>query len=143
MPANTRPIYSILGSISNDSGTGMNQAILTAANDYTGIGANNSLIFTAGPAGSLISRIRAKAIGTNTASVARFFFNNGSAVGTATNNVFWGELALPATTISAVGPTIDLEYPVGFAIPAGFRLYVGLGTTVAAGWVFMAIAGEY
>jgi hypothetical protein len=28
-------------------------------------------------------------------------------------------------------------------IPAGFRIYIGLGTTVASGWVPTCIAGDY
>jgi hypothetical protein len=32
---------------------------------------------------------------------------------------------------------------MGFAIPAGFRIYFGLGTAVAAGWVCTAIGGKY
>jgi hypothetical protein len=32
---------------------------------------------------------------------------------------------------------------MNFALPAGFRIYVGLGTAVAAGWVVTAIAGDY
>ena len=144
MPANTDPIYSRLGSNSNNNGTGMNQAILTAAADYTGANANNSLVFTADTTnGSFIQRLRFKAIGTNTASVARIHINNGSANTTAANNMFYGELSLPATTISAVAATIDLDYPLNFALEPGFRIYVGLGTTVAAGWVVTPIAGKY
>ena len=144
MPANTDPIYSRLGSNSNNNGTGMNQAILTAAADYTGANANNSLVFTADTTnGSFIQRLRFKPIGTNTASVARIYINNGSANTTATNNMFYGELSLPATTISAVAALIDVDYPLNFALDPGFRIYVGLGTTVAAGWVVTPIAGKY
>lgn len=144
MPApNFKPIYSVDGEIANNGTTGMNQLITAAANDYTGISANNSLIFTAGSNGSYVARIRAKAGGTNVASVARVFINNGSTPGTATNNVFFGEFALPATTASASAPTADIEYPLGFALPPSFRIYVGLGTAVSAGWVFTAVGGNY
>lgn len=140
---NTRPIFSKYGDISNNNSTGMNQLITAAANDYTGAGANNSLIFTAGPEGSLITRIRMKAGGTNVASVARFFLNNGATNGTATNNTFYGEASLPATTAAAASATADLDYPFNYPIPPGFRIYVGLGTAVAAGWVFTPIGSEY
>jgi hypothetical protein len=144
MPGNTYPIFSRAGDVSNNGTTGMNQLITAAANDYTGAGANNSLIFTADATnGGFIQRIRAKAGGTNVASVARFFINNGSVNTTAANNTFHGELSLPATTIIATTATIDLDYPMNFVIPAGFRIYVGLGTAVAAGWVFQPIAGKY
>lgn len=144
MPANTRPIYSKLGDVSNNSGTGMNALITAAANDYTGAGVNNSLVFTADATnGGYVQRLRFKAGGTNVASVMRIFINNGSINTTATNNVFYGEVSLPATTASATAATSEIDYPLGFALPPGFRIYVGLGTAVASGWVCTPIAGEY
>ena len=143
MPANTNPIFSLLPDVSSDSATAMNPTLTTAAADYTGISANNKLVFTAGANGGFIQRLRFKAIGTNTASVARVYINNGSTNTTAANNSFYGEIALPATTAIATTSTIDLDYPMNFAINASFRIYVGLGTTVAAGWVCTPIAGEY
>jgi hypothetical protein len=122
----------------------MNQLVLTASNDYTGIGANYSLIFTADATnGSFIQRIRFKAGGTNTASVARIMLNNGSTPGTAANNCFYGEVSLPGTTAIATAATIDIDYPMGFALPPAFRIYFGLGTTVAAGWCATVIGGNY
>jgi hypothetical protein len=142
--ANTVPIYSIAGSVANNSATAMNQLVLAAANDYTGIDVDVSLIFTADPTnGSFIQRIRFKAGGTNTASVARIYLNNGSDPTTAANNCFYGECSLPGTTAIATAATVEIDYPMGFAIPAGFRIYFGLGTAVAAGWVACVIAGDY
>ena len=143
MAANTAPIYSLRGALANDAGTGMNQLVTAAANDYTGIDADVALAFTAGANGSFVQRIRFKAGGTNTASVARIYLNNGSSPGTATNNVFYGEQSLPATTASAVAATMEIDYPLGFALPAGWRIYFGLATAVAAGWVATVIAGDY
>lgn len=143
MAVNTDPIYSIAANLGNNASTGMNALITAAANDYTGAGANNSLVFTAGANGSFIQRLRFKAGGTNIATVARIFINNGSANTTATNNEFYGELSLPATTASATASTADFDYPLNFALPAGWKIYVGLGTTVAAGWVVTPIAGSY
>jgi hypothetical protein len=144
MPANTDPIYSRKGQVANNGTTGMNQLITSAANDFTGAGANNSLVFTADATnGSYIQRLRFKAGGTNVATVARIFINNGSAATTAANNVFYGEISLPATTAIATAATVEIDYTFGFAIPAGFRIYVGLATAVAAGWVVTPIAGDY
>lgn len=144
MAGNNDPIYSKAGAVANNGTTGMNQLVTAAANDYTGAGANNSLIFTADATnGSFVQRIRFKPGGTNVATVARIFINNGSTVGTASNNVFYGEVTLPATTATATTATIDVDYPLNFALPAGFRLYFGLGTAVAAGWVASVIAGNY
>lgn len=144
MPANIDPIFTRAPDVSNNSGTGMNQLVTTAANDYTGANANNSLIFTADATnGSFVQRIRFKAGGTNVASVARIFINNGSSNTTAANNVFYGEVTLPATTAIATSATVEIDYPLNFALPAGFRLYFGLGTTVASGWVATVIGGRY
>jgi hypothetical protein len=144
MAANTQPIYSLLGDVSSDSGTTMAPTLTTAAADYTGISANNKLVFTANATnGGFIQRLRFKAIGTNTASVARIYINNGSTNTTATNNSFYGEITLPATTAIATASTVEPDYTMNFALNPGFRIYVGLGTTVAAGWVCVAIGGEY
>jgi hypothetical protein len=59
------------------------------------------------------------------------------------NNIFYGEISLPATTLSATAATVDVDYPMNIAIPPGWEIYVGLGTTVAAGWVATIIGGAY
>lgn len=144
MTANINPIYSRLGSTSDNNGTTMSQLITAAANDYTGVSANNSLVFTADPTnGSFIQRLRFKAGGTNTASVARVYINNGSTNTSAANNAFYGEISLPGTTATIIAATVEIDYPMNFAIDPGFKIYFGLGTAVAAGWVCVAIAGVY
>lgn len=120
----------------------MGQATLTAANNvYDGTGTVGTVL-AAGAAGTFVGAIKAKPLGTNVASVARFFVNNGSSNGTPANNYFIGELALPATTASAAAALTELSLPVGFAIPAGHSITALLGTAVAAGWQFVAIAGD-
>lgn len=143
MAGNITPIFSASGDVSSNGSTGMNPTLTTAAADYTGASTNNKVVYTAGANGGFIQRLRFKAIGTNIASVARIYINNGSTNITVTNNSFYGEIALPATTAIATASTIDLDYPMNFAINASFTIYVGLGTTVAAGWTVMAIAGKY
>jgi hypothetical protein len=59
------------------------------------------------------------------------------------NNSLIGEISLPGTTVSALAATVDIDYPLNFALPPGGRLIVGLGTTVSAGWMVTAIGGEY
>ena len=144
MPGNNDPIFSRIGDVSNNASTAMNALVTAAANDYTGAGANNSLIFTADATnGSFVQRLRFKAGGTNVASVARVFLNNGSTPTTATNNVFYGEISLPATTAIATAATVEIDYPMNIPLNAGFRIYFGLGTAVAAGWVATVIGGKY
>ena len=138
--ANPNPIFSRVGAIGGIGST----TLTTAAADYTGISANNSLIFTADATnGGFVQRIRFKALGTNAVTVARVYINNGSTSGTASNNVFYGEVSLPATTAITTAATVDVDYPMNFALPPGYKLYVGLGATVVAGWVASVIAGAY
>lgn len=144
MPANTSPIYSRNGSVSNNNTTGMNQLITAAAADYTGISANNSLIWTADSTnGGFVQRIILHAGGTNVAAVMRFYLNNGSTNTTATNNTLFAQVSLPATTASTTAATTEVVVQCGFAIDPGFRLYAGLGAAVAAGWVCTVIGGRY
>lgn len=138
MAANNDPIYSRQGTNGFDTG------ITAAQNTYDGAGANDRLVFTADATnGSFVQRIRFKAKGTNVATVARVYINNGSTNGTAGNNTFYGEISLPATNASATAATVDVDYPMNLALKPGFRLYVGLGTAVAAGWVPTVIGGDY
>lgn len=143
MAINTAPIYSIRGDVSVDNGTTMATDLTTATGDYTGISANHVKVFTGGTSGGFVQRLHFKAKGTNTASVARIYLNNGSAQTTATNNTFFGEVSLPGTTASNTVATAEIDYPMDIAIKNGFTIWVGLGTTVAAGWVCTAVAGQY
>ena len=143
---NVQPIWIAKGDLSNNGTTGMNQGITLAANDYTGVSANNSLVFTAGTDGARLERLKFNAAGTNIQTVARIYVNNGSTNATATNNTFIGEITLPATTASTTAALISPEWimPNGsMAIPGGFKIYVGLATAVAAGWVVTPIGGQY
>ncbi len=144
MAANTAPIYTLLGDVSNNDGTTFGAAITTATGDYTGASANHVLVHTGDATnGSYVRRLRFQAIGTNVATVARIYLNNGSANTTAANNVIYGQQSLPATTASNTAATVEIDYPMELALPPGFRIYVGVATTVAAGWVCTAVAGQY
>jgi hypothetical protein len=66
------------------------------------------------------------------------------------NQFLYGEVTLPATTASAVAATPDIDYlfisptgAVGLLLPPGYEIYVGLGTTVAAGWSVGGLGGAY
>ena len=245
MAANVQPIFTRLGAIEGSA------VMTTAAADYNGQNVNNTLVMVADPTnGTFIQRLRFKALGTNVATVARIYLNNGQShlapviaavsgtptgtpsgsggtmltgsyfakvyavdtygsvtaastetasvsvtgptgsvawawtavtgaksyiitVGLATgaqqvsftsstnsysqttpgtpgfegdltvNNYFFGEVSLPATTAIATAATIDVDYPMNLAVPPGNAILVGLGTTVAAGWVCAAIGGDY
>ena len=143
MAANNQTVFIKKGNLTANGSTTMSAGVVTATGDYTGVSANHQLIHTAGADGSYIKRIHCVATGTNTASVLRIYLNNGSANTTATNNQFLGQLTLPGTTATNTAATSEVDYPLEMMIPAGFRIYVGLGTTVAASWVCTAVGGDY
>jgi hypothetical protein len=138
MAANTQPIFSIAGEAQWSSGA------ITAANTTTDLTSGTIYaIFTGGTNGSYIQRIRFRHLGTNIATVARVWINNGSTTGSAANNTLWDEITLAANTLSQVAAAINYELPFGFALPAGYVIYVTLGTAVAAGFKATIIGGDY
>ena len=148
MSINQQPIFTRQGDLSSNNGVLitalMSPTILTATGDYTGVSANYKLVFTADPTyGSFLNRLRFKAIGTNTASVARIFINNGGLQTLVPNNTFYGEQDLPGTTAINTTSTVTLDYPMNLFLPPGFCIYVGVATTVAAGGDVTPIAGSY
>ena len=109
------------------------------------------LVFTAGSDGARIDQINCRlastngqtASGTSSATVVRFWLNNNSVNTSAANNIFLGEVAIPATAVTALGTSALTVYPLslttgGLNIPASYRLYAGL--TVAAGGTNIGIA---
>ncbi len=151
MAQNTAPIFPLFWDVTNNatlttSGT-FAWTILTATWDYTWVSANHQLVFTSKATdGSIIKAIRFKALWTNIATVARIFINNGWVNTTATNNQFFGELSLPATTSSNTVSTIDIDYVFpwnGLVLPPWFRIYIGVATTVASWWRCTPIGGQF
>lgn len=124
----------------------------TSAFDGTNAtGTAMALCYTAGVNGSRIDQIScrfsstngAAASGTSSATVVRFWINNGVSNTTAGNNIFLGEVAMPATAVSALATSANTVYtlaiPVGgLNIPATYRIYAGL--TVAVGGTNIAVA---
>ena len=140
MASNTSPIYSGVGQIGFTT-------VLTAANvTYDATAANGATVFLASISGSFLQRIRFKASGSTTATVARVFLNNASGVtGSAVNNVLFDEITLPVTSTTQVAATAVYELPMNIALPSGSAVVVTLGTAQAAGggWYASAIGGSY
>lgn len=115
---------------------------MTSTKAYDGteaVGTAMGLLFTAGANGSQLPKVRIKIASTNgatpsgttAATVVRIWFNNGSANTTATNNVFYDEVAIPATAITAVASTTQYTLDFGnLVLPAGWKVYAGLATAV-------------
>jgi len=72
MAGNISPIYSRVGDV--EGGV----ILFNAAGDFNGQNANNKIIFQANPDnGGFVQRLRFKAVGTNVATVARIYINQG------------------------------------------------------------------
>jgi hypothetical protein len=136
MTANTNPIYSAVPDVA------WSGAITTANTAMDGTG-TVSTVFTAGVNGSFVQKVRFRALGTNVASVGRVFINNGSTNATAGNNVLYDEVTLAATTANAAAALALYEITLNIALPAGYKINVTIGTTVAAGYVVTAVGGDY
>lgn len=137
MPGNVDPIFSRVGDIQWSTA-------ITAANTAKDGTGTVTTIFTADATnGGFVQRIRFRATGTNVATVARVFINNGSSNATAANNALYEEITLPATTLSEVGALANAEILLNLPLPPGYRINVTLGTAVAAGYVVTAVGGKY
>lgn len=114
-------------------------AVVTTANtakDGTGTVVS---AFTSGPNGAKCDGINVMPLGTNVQTVLRLFLNNGSTNATAANNTFLKDVTIPATTLSEISALGNIFVPVGLALPAGAKVNVTIGTTVAAG---LAVSGS-
>lgn len=150
MAGNQAPIFSKVAAM----GFAPNGAMGTSTSgsyglvtDYVGTGANNAAIFTADSTnGGFVQRIRFKSLGTNSsAAVARIYINNGGSQTVANNNYFYGECSLPTTTASTTAATVDVDYPLNFALPPSYKIVVGISSSssLGAGWVPTVIGGSY
>jgi hypothetical protein len=130
-----------------------NWAKVTGVDSSTdGTDADVVLLYTSNATdGGFIQRIVTRPISTSgstttSAAALRVYLNNGSAVGTAGNNILIAEYSLPAIAVNTTATTAPAvaEIPVNIALEAGFRLYVGV-TAMAANtqWNFVAVAADY
>jgi len=139
MAANTAPIFSAKGDIEWTT-------VQTAANTtYDGTIGTPQIAFSASIDGGFVQRLRFKASGSATATVARVFINNGQSTGSAANNVLFDEITLAVTTATQTAATAVYELPLNIALPAGYRILTTLGTlqTAGGGWYTVAVGGSY
>ncbi len=139
---NTAPVFSYVGDIQWITA-------MTAANNTLDLTSGTSyLAYTADATnGGWVKELRLKASPANStvATVLRVWLNNGSTTGTASNSSLIGELGIPATTTSATQPQPDFIFPLGFALPAGYKIYCTLGTAPGGSGQFTAtvFGGKY
>lgn len=145
MAAGTSPIYTATPHVEwgiADGNGGAAGPLKTANTAKDGTGTVLT-VFTAGANGSFLQKIKARAAGSNTASVLRVFINNGSTTATIANNILYAEISLASTTLSETGALPEFEYPLNIPIAAGYKITVTLGTTVAAGYCVTVVGGDY
>jgi hypothetical protein len=118
---------------------------ITTANTTKDLSSGTSyLAFTADATnGGYIKKLRVRHLGTNIATVLRVFVNNGSTTATATNNILFDEISIAANTVSETSSSSVYELPINEAFPPGYKIYVTIGTAVAAGLAVCAVAGKY
>lgn len=133
---NTTPIYSSAPII----GWGVVDTANTAK-DGTGTVVT---VFTADATeGGRIENIKVRAKGTNVATVLRVWINNGSTNATATNNTLFTEATIAATTLSETSALADTNISMQLPLPAGYKINITIGTSVAAGLHVTGIGGKY
>lgn len=149
MAANTAPIFTLTPNV--------NGVAITAActkSDGTGTIATDVFkAFTAGSAGSWISKVRfnpcATTAGTaTTATVGRVFLSSQTSGATtgATNTWLIGEITLSAQTADSTSAAVNsLDIPCNFAIPAGYTILVTCHAAPAANsaWQATVYGGDY
>jgi hypothetical protein len=100
-------------------------------------------VFTAGSNGSRIDKIKVKHEGTSIQTVLRFFINNGSDNSEAANNILWKEQTILEATAAADTALTEYEIDADLVLPAGYRLNVTVGTTIANNLHVTCEGGDY
>ncbi len=122
---------------------------LTAANAALD-GTGTTLLLATAPGvaggGSLVESIRCMHKGTNVVTVARVFLNNGATPTVAGNNSLIAEKTIPANTLSQTAEStpqdIVLNQVLKGSVATPERIYVSIGTAVAAGIQFTPRGGD-
>lgn len=140
MAGNITPIFAKVGRVE----WGQENTAVTGA-DLT----NATIIFSADATnGSIVNEVRVKYLpGTSTVATAfRVWINNGSAIGTTTNNTLISEITLAIITTSQVAATADYVVPMprgGLVLPPGYKLYASIGTYSTGTFMITTIGGDY
>lgn len=125
--------------------------LVSAHNTTDGTDAAVQLLFTAASSGSFVNKIVLQPRGTSTtpatfpAGVFRLYVNNGSAVGTGTNNSLIREQLMPVLTNGLDADTTTLicyttEIVLNAQLPNGYRLYGGYTGALSAAIILQVTA---
>jgi len=145
MPANTSPIYSIVGAV--DSVATNNSGLVVGPTANTALDGSGTLYkaFTAGTNGSYIQKMRFRPVGSPAATVCRVFISSSSTT-SATATWLFDEITLPAVTLSQTAASSVFELPLNIAVDPSYLLYVTFGTSTGSagtGYSIVTIAGDY
>ena len=145
MPANTSPIYSIVGA--TDSVASNNTGLVVGPTANTAQDGSGTLVkaFTAGSNGSYVQKIRFRPVLSPAATVCRVFISSSSTTST-TVTWLYDEITLPAVTVSQTTASSVFELPINVALDPNYLLYVTFGTSTGAagtGYSIVTIAGDY
>jgi len=145
MPANTSPIYSIVGAV--DSVAANNSGLVVGPTANTALDGSGTLVkaFTAGSNGSYVQKVRFRPVGSPAATVCRVFISSSSST-SATNSWLYDEITLPAVTLSQTAASSVFELPLNIALDPSYLLYVTFGTSTGSagtGYSVVTIAGDY
>jgi hypothetical protein len=134
--ANTTPIF---------VGTPRNSYITTGVNANTAFDGTGTVatVFTAGSNGSKVETVSLWNLGTNVATVVRFFVNNGSTNATAANNALVNEITWAVNTQSQVAASVPVVWQPNLYLPAGYKLNCTIGTAIAAGIMVNCQGGDF
>jgi hypothetical protein len=137
MAQNTAPIFTQTPRL------GFGVVISTANPSFDMTSGESASLFTAGPSGSYVTKMRLKPSGSTAASVFRVFLNNGGSTTVAANNILYAELSVPAITAIQTLAQNDFEIPINIAIPVNYALYGTTGTALGGGYDIVTVAGDY
>lgn len=145
MPANTSPIYSIVGA--TDSTAANNSGTVSGPTANTAQDGSGTLIlaFTAGANGSYVQKMRFRPVLSPAATVCRVFISSSSST-SATVTWLYDEITLPAVSVSQTAASSVFELPLNIALNPNYLLYVTFGTSTGAagtGYSIVTIAGDY
>lgn len=99
-----------------------------------------ALLLTAGANGSKVETVTINPLGTNIATVMRFFVD---ITGAGTSYKLVHEETMAANTLSQVAASVPNIWRANLILPAGAKMAVTIGTAVASGFLISAQGGDW
>lgn len=151
MTANVTPIFPLTPNVGALNAKITSAMTSTKAFEGTDtVGASLALCFTAGANGARVDFLRVKhsssaaaaPSGTTNATVVHVFLNNGSDNTVAANNQFIGAVAIASRAVTTTAEMPEYRLPLDISIPAGYRLYAGITSSLGGTNCALAISAQ-